>query len=147
MREDGIRADGAWSWIPFVAEQMEHHTLHHIDDEEIKRMLHEGMLPCGWTHNPAWKKIVSLTEGYLKEQVSLEQEEKRLTEQLKCTQSQLARVHEKKQRVTQLMQQQTHARMTPSAVHLDELTAFVQRVEPIEMALVTVGLPLANGSV
>merc|ERR1712137_842611 len=87
--------------------------------------------------DPAWEKIQSLTEEHLQEQVSLDQEEKRLMDLIECLKSQLQHVQEKKIQAGKAMQQQMGVRMIPSSAHLDELNAIAQRVGIVETDLVS----------
>ena len=115
-------------------------TLNRISNDEIKRLLHEGMLPCGWTHDSAWKHINTLIEeqqtsvaSYQSEKVKLEEEETRLTKQLKAIQTQLEGVQKRKRELVTTMQDYSRK---ASSMNWNELKAFAQRVEPIEYALV-----------
>jgi len=130
--------DQTWPWMPrVVITEMQQGTLNRISNEEIKRLIHDGLLPCGWTHDPKWKQITTLIEeqetftaSYDSEKTKLEQEETRLTAELNRIQTQLTQVQKKKEQLQEY---------SPKASSMDwgELKAFAQRVEPIENALMS----------
>jgi len=131
----GGKEDQTWSWIrTFVFQQLEHRSLKEISADEIKQMLQEGHLPCGWTHDLAWKQIWTLTENQRSLKESLQIEKTRLDAEEQRSTDELQKVQEQRKQLDKNMQQQ--ARLV-SGVDLEMLSAFAQRVEPIENALMS----------
>jgi len=98
-------------------------------------MLQEGHLPCRWTHDLFWKQICTLTEdqrtlkeSFQNEKARLDAEEKRLTDELPTLQEQLNQLDQ---------DMQEHVRLVSAGVDLEMLSAFSQRVEPIENTLMS----------
>ena len=104
----------------FVLEPLQFGTLKKVSTDEIKRLLHEGKLPCGWTHDLAWRRISILTEeqrtltdSYQEDHKRSNEEEQRLTDQLQQVQSQLQIVQQQKKQVALDMPE--HARLVSGA--------------------------------